>query len=229
MRKLNSWRKATTVEAGCCWHYWKGVIIQYSFRLHFGDNFNDDFRDEKKNLVNHHPGLPAPPRAWPSTWSCSTRAPPPWRPRSCPADGSPSPEPCRSPKVHDIDIDQWSLIVIDYWSISISVISDHNHLPCRCRRGRGQSWRTSFCRQRRSRVPAISRSRWSSRCSASRTRWSAGSSRPWSPRGWGCWTTCSPLSPGAQFNKKNWLEFRLEKSLEFWLEIPYSKKMLKNW
>ena len=26
-----------------------------------------------------------------------------------------------------------------------------------------------------------------------------------------------------------WLEFRLEKSLEFWLEIPHTLKMFKNW
>ena len=28
--------------------------------------------------------------------------------------------------------------------------------------------------------------------------------------------------------EKNWPEFRLERSLEFWLEIPYTKKLLKN-
>ena len=28
--------------------------------------------------------------------------------------------------------------------------------------------------------------------------------------------------------EKIWLEFRLEKPLEFWLEIPYTKKMFKN-
>ena len=28
--------------------------------------------------------------------------------------------------------------------------------------------------------------------------------------------------------EKCWLEFRLEKPLEFWLEIPYTKKKLKN-
>ena len=34
---------------------------------------------------------------------------------------------------------------------------------------------------------------------------------------------------GAQFNRKHfWLQFRLEKSLEFWLEIPHNKKMFKN-
>ena len=29
--------------------------------------------------------------------------------------------------------------------------------------------------------------------------------------------------------EKNWLEFWLEKPLEFRLEIPYTKKMFKNW
>ena len=29
--------------------------------------------------------------------------------------------------------------------------------------------------------------------------------------------------------EKLYLEFRLEKPLEFWLEIPYTKKKLKNW
>ena len=33
---------------------------------------------------------------------------------------------------------------------------------------------------------------------------------------------------GAQFNRKIWLEFRLEKQLEFWLPIPYTKKTFKN-
>ena len=28
--------------------------------------------------------------------------------------------------------------------------------------------------------------------------------------------------------EKIWLEFRLEKPLEFWLEIPYSMKLFKN-
>ena len=28
--------------------------------------------------------------------------------------------------------------------------------------------------------------------------------------------------------EKFWLEFRLEKLLEFWLEIPHTKKMFKN-
>ena len=33
--------------------------------------------------------------------------------------------------------------------------------------------------------------------------------------------------PGTQFNGKFWLEFWLEKSLQFWIEIPYTKKMFK--
>ena len=34
---------------------------------------------------------------------------------------------------------------------------------------------------------------------------------------------------GHSIEKKNCLEFRLEKPPEFWLEIPYTKKKLKNW
>ena len=38
-----------------------------------------------------------------------------------------------------------------------------------------------------------------------------------------------PLFPlGHNSIGKFWLEFRLEKPLEFWLEIPYTKKMFKN-
>ena len=33
---------------------------------------------------------------------------------------------------------------------------------------------------------------------------------------------------GPNSTEKFWLEFRLEKSLEFWLEIPYTKEMFKN-
>ena len=32
----------------------------------------------------------------------------------------------------------------------------------------------------------------------------------------------------SQFNRKLLLEFWLEKSLEFWLEIPHTKKVFKN-
>ena len=37
-----------------------------------------------------------------------------------------------------------------------------------------------------------------------------------------------PRDPGAQLIEKFWLEFRPEKPLEFWLEIPHTKKTFKN-
>ena len=44
----------------------------------------------------------------------------------------------------------------------------------------------------------------------------------------GDFNTAPIQEPGTQFNrKKNWLEFWLAKSLEFWLAIPYTKKCSK--
>ena len=37
-----------------------------------------------------------------------------------------------------------------------------------------------------------------------------------------------PLAAGANSIEKNWPEFRLEKPLEFWLQIHYNKKISKT-
>ena len=41
-------------------------------------------------------------------------------------------------------------------------------------------------------------------------------------------TASSEARQGGDSIEKFWLEFWLEKLLEFWLEIPYTKKMFKN-
>ena len=47
--------------------------------------------------------------------------------------------------------------------------------------------------------------------------------RPWQPR----WRPRRRLGPNSI--EKFWLEFRLGNPLEVWLQIPYTKKMFKNW